>query len=204
VRAIFPLLGVIAALVGARPAHAADIADYFRLYYAQYVAPNPSSPPLDSLTGSAEQALAANAARTVIVDRANGYLRIDDDSRTEQVLTMAVYLKADGNQLLVVGTSDCADACIFSVGFYAISGNLLQAIASDAIVPTIDPARFIRTGQAGPKNEPTINYVPARVGTSLTLKPWYGYEVEETMNKATRASIRDVVLTWDRTSGRFH
>jgi hypothetical protein len=199
-----PLIALAATLVWATPLMAADIADYFRMYYAQYVAPNPSNPPLDFLTGSAEQALATNAARKVIVDRANGYLRINDDSRTEQVLTMAVYLKADGNQLLVVGTSDCADACLFSVGFYAISGSRLQAIARDAVVPTIDPARFIKTGQAGPRNAPTISYVPAQVGTTLTLKPWYGYEVEETMNKATRASIHDVVLTWDRTSGRFH
>ena len=199
-----PLIALAATLVWARPLMAADIADYFRLYYAQYVAPNPSNPPLDFLTGSAEQALAANAARKVIVDRANGYLQIDDDSRTEQVLTMAVYLKADGRQLLVVGTSDCADACLFSVGFYAVSGNLLQVIERDAVVPTIDAARFIKTGQAGPKNTPTINYVPARVGTTLTLKPWYGYEVEEGMSKAMRASIHDVLLAWDRTSGRFH
>jgi hypothetical protein len=198
------LIVLATGLVWATPLMAADIADYFRMYYAQYVAPNPSNPPLDFLTGNAEQALAANAARKVVVDRANGYLQINDGSRTDQVLTMAVYLKADGSQLLVVGTSDCADACLFSVGFYAISGNLLQAIARDAIVPAIDPARFIKTGQAGPKNTPTINYVPARVGTTLTLKPWYGYEVEEMMNKATRASIHDVVLTWDRTSGRFH
>ena len=110
---------------------------------------------------------------------------------------------ADGSQLLVIGTSDCADACGFSVGFYAISGSHLHTIDHDAVVPAIDPARFIKIGHAGPKNEPTINYVPARVGTTLTLKPWYGYEVEETMSKPTRASIHDVVLTWDRTSGRF-
>ena len=45
--------------------------------------------------------------------------------------------------------------------------------------------------------------MPARVGTSLTLKPWYGYEVEEQMDKKTRAAIQDVVLNWDRISGRF-
>ncbi|HEY4894187.1 MAG TPA: hypothetical protein VII10_20900, partial [Reyranella sp.] len=121
------LIGLTVMVLWAAPVAAADIADYFRLYYAQHVAPS-AQPPLDFLTGSAEQVLTASAARTVIVDRSNGYLQISDGSRTDQVLTMAVYRKADGSQLLVVGTSDCADACIFSVGFYAIAGDHLQTL----------------------------------------------------------------------------
>jgi hypothetical protein len=71
------------------------------------------------------------------------------------------------------------------------------------VVPAVEPSRFIKPGRTGPGNAPEINYVPARVGTSLTLKPWYGYEVEAQMSKATRAALQDVVLTWDRASGRF-
>ena len=67
--------------------------------------------------------------------------------------------------------------------------------------PTV--AQLVKTGQAGPGNKPDINYEPARVGTSLVAKPWYGYEVEMQMDTKTRAAIQDVVLTWDRASGRF-
>jgi hypothetical protein len=50
---------------------------------------------------------------------------------------------------------------------------------------------------------PSINYLPARVGTTLTLKSWYGYGVEEQMDDGTRAAIRNVVLDWDAKQGRF-
>jgi hypothetical protein len=195
------------ALLWSAPLAAADIADYFRLYCARYAAPSAVKPPLDFLNGSAEQALAANAARKVTVDRSNGYLQISDGSRTDQALTMAVYRKADGSELLVAGTSDCADACIYSVQFFVASPAGLQPVAPDTVVPAIAPADFIKAGQQMPKKlaplVPKINYVPARVGTTLTLTPWYGYETEETMDKATRAAIRNVELAWDRAQGRF-
>jgi hypothetical protein len=50
---------------------------------------------------------------------------------------------------------------------------------------------------------PSIDYLPARVGTTLTLKPWYGYEAEEQMSATERSAIRSVVLHWDRARGRF-
>ncbi len=50
---------------------------------------------------------------------------------------------------------------------------------------------------------PTFNYVPARVGTALTLKPWYGYEAEEGMDAATRGAIKEVELKWERAQGVF-
>jgi hypothetical protein len=80
-------------------------------------------------------------------------------------------------------------------------------MATDAVLPAIAPAQFIKRGQPMPKRlasiTPKINYEPARVGTTLTLTPWYGYEAEETMHRATRAAIRKVVLAWDATRGRF-
>lgn len=50
---------------------------------------------------------------------------------------------------------------------------------------------------------PKVNYVPARVGTTLTVTPWYGYEAEAQMDSATHAAIRNVTLTWNRDTGRF-
>jgi hypothetical protein len=80
-------------------------------------------------------------------------------------------------------------------------------MATDAVLPAIAPAQFIKRGQPMPKRlasiTPKINYEPARVGTTLTLTPWYGYETEETMDRATRAAIRRIVLAWDATRGRF-
>ena len=51
--------------------------------------------------------------------------------------------------------------------------------------------------------DPKIDYLPARVGTALTLKPWYGYETEEQMDAATRSAIQNVELRWDRDKGIF-
>ena len=102
----------------------------------------------------------------------------------------------------MVGSSDCADGCYFAVEVFAATDRL-QPLAAESVLPNITPDRFIKPGQAGPKNDPKVNYVPARIGTSLTLKPWYGYETEETMDKKTRAAIQDVILNWDRNAGRF-
>lgn len=191
------------ALCCALPASAADITDYFKLYYLQQVAPNPNGDVLDFLREGPDKALTASASRAVTIDRANGYLQVSDSTGTDQVLTMAIYRKADGGQLLVVGSSDCADACNFTVEFLAVSGDRLLRVAMDTVVPAIEPGRFIKSGRRGPDNTPKINYVPARIGTTLIVKPWYGYEVEEQMKKETRAAIQDVVLNWDRDSGRF-
>ena len=202
-KALHAFVFLLLALCGALPASAADIADYFKLYYLQQIAPNPNGDVLDFLREGPDQALTASASRAVTIDRANGYLQVRDSAGTDQVLTMAVYRKADGGQLLVVGSSECADACNFSVEFLAVAGDRERPVALETVMPAIDPARFIKTGRTGPTNAPKINYVPARVGTTLTLKPWYGYEVEEQMKKEMRAAIQDVVLTWDSGSGRF-
>jgi hypothetical protein len=196
-------LALLLVLCCALPAWAADITDYFKLYYLQQVAPNPNGDVLDFLREGPDKALTASASRAVTIDRANGYLQVSDSAGTDQVLTMAVYHKADGSQLLVAGSSDCADACTFSVEFLVISGDRVRPVAMESVVPTIEPGRFIKPGRKGPGNPPKINYVPARLGTTLTLKPWYGYEVEGQMKKETRAAIQDVLLTWDRASGRF-
>ena len=58
-------------------------------------------------------------------------------------------------------------------------------------------------GMAVAKNAPSINYAPARIGTGLTLKPWYGYGTEETMDGKTREAIQNVELNRDYTTGRF-
>lgn len=121
---------------------------------------------------------------------------------------MALYLKTDRSPLLVVGASDCDDACDFSVEFFAVSNDRLRSVPSADVVPTIEPKEFIKPGHAMPKAlaslVPSINYVPARVGNSLTLSPWYGYEVEEQMDRVTKAAIRrNLVLGWDGKQGRF-
>jgi hypothetical protein len=190
-------LALLLALFWAAPASAADIVDQFKVYLAGYKGS------FEFLQSGADKALVASSARQVVVDRANGYLQIYDGAGTDRILTMADYRKADGGEVLVVGSSDCADACIFTIEFFAATAGSLKPVATEAMVPTVVPSRFIKPGRIGPKNEPTINYVPARVGTSLTLKPWYGYEVEETMPKAVRESLQDVVLNWDRAQGRF-
>jgi hypothetical protein len=207
--AILALAAFAAAPVGAS---AGDIADDFRLYYAGQVADGGYKGPLGFLRdaaaahASAEQVLQPSRTRAVMMDRRNGYLRISDGADTDQTLTMAIYRKAGGALLLVVGSSDCADACDLAVEFF-LASDRLQPIVPDAVLPPIAPAQFIRQGQPMPKRlaslTPNINYEPARVGTTLTLTPWYGYEVEETMDRATRAAIRKIVLAWDAETGRF-
>jgi hypothetical protein len=209
------LLVVMAALpvIASAANPPADIVDYFKMYYGGQVAKSRNGEPLEFLRdaagnhASAGQVLKPGASRSVIVDRRNGYLQIADGSNTDQVLTMAVYSKADGDRLIVAGTSDCADACDFTVEFFVPDNSGLKAVPSRPVIPTISPAEFIKAGHAMPKAlvglEPKINYVPARVGTALTLKPWYGYEVEEVMDAATRGAIQNVELRWDRGKGVF-
>jgi hypothetical protein len=202
---IVVMAGRVAA--GAASSPNAGIVDYFKLYYAA----GPSAPEFlhDAAADheSVDQVLRPGASRMVTVDRRNGYLRIADSSDTDQVLTMALYTRADGTALMVVGSSDCADACDFAAQFLIPSGGVLRAIPRASVIPPVGAAQFIKRGHPMPKalagNEPKVNYVPARVGTGLTLKPWYGYETEEQMDPATRGAIRDVVLYWDRAQGVF-
>jgi hypothetical protein len=195
-------LALLLMLCCALPAQAADIADYFD-YYMQTVQISAKRSVLDFLQDDGENALKASPSRKVTIDRANGYLQISDSAGTDQVLTMAVYRKVDGSPFVVVGASNCADGCTFSVQFFNVTGERLSSVPRDSVLSAIEPARFIKPGMAGPTNEPKVNYVPTRVGTTLILKPWYGYEVEEQMKKQTRAAIQDVVLNWDRASRRF-
>lgn len=195
---------LVCAFLWAAPTFAADIGDLFRLYYRQQVASGAYKGPLDFLREDGKgDSLVDSDSRWVKVDRANGYLQLGNKLGTDQILTMAIYRKADGSELLVVGSSNCADACSFMVEFFTPASDHLQAVPRETVVPAVPPSRFIKSGQAGPKNAPAVNYVPARVGTGLTLKPWYGYEVEEQMDKKTRAAIQDVVLNWDRIGGCF-
>jgi hypothetical protein len=186
-----------------------SISDYFRMYYAQQVAGGAYQGPLDFLkdAGGVDKALQPSASRRVTVDRANGYLQIDDSAGTDQTLTMAVYRKADGATLLVAGSSNCADACDFSVEFFLAGADGLRPVPRDDVVPAIDAKQFIKPGQPMPAAlasvAPSVNYLPARIGTALTLAPWYGYEVEEQMSSVTRSVIRNVVLDWDARQGRF-
>ncbi len=192
----------------------AGMTDYFRLYYEQLVAGGRYQGPLPFLqTASASSldvpaVLKTGQSRKITIDPGNGSLQIKDSSDTDQELTMALYRKADRGLLLVVGSSECDDACEFSVEIFNPSGDHLQPVALEDVIPTIDPKEFIKPGHPMPPRlaslRPSINYVPARVGTTLTLTPWYGYEVEESMNAATRASIRrTLVLNWDAKRGRF-
>lgn len=197
-------LVLICALLWVAPAFAADIAAYFKLYYRQQVASGTYKGPLDFLRDDGKgDSIADSNARWAKLDRANGYLQLGNKLGTDQILTMAVYHKAAGGELLLVGSSNCADACSFLIEFFTPAAEGLQPVRAETVLPAVDPAHFIKPGQTGPKNAPTINYLPAQVGTSLTLKPWYGYEVEEQMNRTSRAAIQDVVLQWDRASGRF-
>ncbi len=205
------IAAVVGVLFAGAPAADAEnsISDYFRMYYAQQVSGGGYKGPLDFLrdAGSADKALKTSASRRVIIDRPNAYLQIDDSAGTDQTLTMAVYRKADGATLLVVGSSNCADACDFSVEFFAATADSLRSIPRDAVVPSIEAKQFIKPGHPMPKAlasiEPSVNYLPARIGTTLTLAPWYGYEVEEQMSSVTRSAIRNVVIDWDARQGRF-
>jgi hypothetical protein len=204
-----------ATLFVALPAAAADgdIAGYFKMYYEQQVAGAKYDGPLDFLRDAAtahapaDKILVPSASRSVTLDRPNGYLQLSDGAGTDQTLTMTIYRKADGNPIVLAGSSNCADACSFLVQVFAPSGDRLQPVAPDSVIPAVQPAEFFPPGQAIPKalasQIPKINYLPARLGTTLTLKPWYGYEIEEQMDKATRAAIRTVTLSWDRAQGRF-
>ena len=151
--------------------------------------------------------LKPGATRAVIVDRRNGYLGISDSSGTDQELTMAFYTMAGGWRLVVVGRSDCADGCNFLAQFFSADGGGLKPVPRQSVMPAVGPSDFIRADHPIPKAlvglELKINYVPARVGTALTLQPWYGYEVEEGMDAATRGAIQDVELKWERAQGMF-
>jgi hypothetical protein len=192
---------------------AEDIVGYFKQYYQQQVAGASYQGPLDFLRQaaaqrvSAEQVLKTSKTRAVIEDRRNGYLQISDGSDTDETLTMAIYRKADGSPLIVVGSSDCADGCSFAVEFFGVSGDHLTPIQPSALVPAIGPTEFIKPGRQTPKHfvsiTPELNYLPARIGTSLTVSPWYGYEAEEQTDQKERSAVRDVVLSWEKSQGRF-
>lgn len=190
----------------------ADIVQAFRLYYQQQVM-NGYDGPLDLMSDAAaahvpaERIIASTASREVVVDKPNGYLQIADSSSSDQTLTLGLYQRAEGPPLLVVGSANCSDACKFMVQFFDLVGGKLQPVPRDALLPNVTPTEFIEPGKSTPKavegRTPTVDFQPARVGTSLFLKPWYGYEVEEQMDDATRAAIKDVELKWDRLQGRF-
>jgi hypothetical protein len=199
---------------GARYATAAeDMAGYFARYYRQQVAGAAYHGPLDFLQDaatahkSAGEVLRSTASHAVLIDNANGYLRIDDGAGTDQALTMAVYRRADGGRLLVVDSSNCADACDLAVEFFAPGADKLDPVAPDAVLPRIAPQQFLQPGRQMPDRlralAPSIDYLPAQHGTTLTLKPWYGYEAEEQLSDADRSAIRSIVLHWDRVGGRF-
>ena len=76
------------------------IDDYFKLYYQQQTASGQYQQSLDFLRtaamahANAESLLKAGPTRWIMVDRDNGYLRIDtasDSSGTDEILTMAAY-----------------------------------------------------------------------------------------------------------------
>jgi hypothetical protein len=187
-----------------------DIVDYFRIYYARQVSNSSALQFISDAASahtSADQLLNPAPSHAVIVDRKNGYLQIDDSSGLDQILTMALYRKPDGSALIVVGTSDCDDACDFSVQFFGPAGDGLRAVDSARVLPAVSASQFIKAGHPMPKAvagiEPKIDYVPARAGTDLALKPWYGYEAEAQMDAATRSAIQNLTLRWDRNKGVF-
>jgi hypothetical protein len=77
----------------------------------------------------------------------------------------------------------------------------LDPVKSDVVLPQIGPQQFVKSGQRMPDRlksiAPSIDYLPARQGTTPTLKPWYGYEAEEQMRSTERNAIRSIVLDWD-------
>jgi hypothetical protein len=189
------------------------MAGYFESYYRQQIVGVTYRGPLDFLRDAAmahkgaSEVLRPNTNRSVLIDTPNGYLRIDDGAGTDQALTMAVYRRADGGRLLVVDSSNCADACDLSVEFFAPGAGRLDLVNRDAILPRIEPQQFVKPGHQMPERlksiAPSIDYLPARQGTTLTLKPWYGYEAEEQMSATERSAIRSIVLQWDRERGCF-
>ena len=158
------------------------MAGYFASYYRQQLVGQAYRGPLEFLQDAAaahkgaDEVLRPTRSRSVLIDASNGYLRIDDSAGTDQVLTMAVYRRADGGRLLVADSSNCADACDLSVEFFAPGPGRLNPVKSDAVVPRIEPQQFIKPGHRIPDRlksiVPSIDYLPARQGTTLTLKPW--------------------------------
>jgi hypothetical protein len=204
----------IAIACGRREAAAGeDMASYFASYYRQQVAARAYRGPLEFLQDAAaahkgaDEVLRATKSRLVLIDSPNGYLRIDDSAGTDQVLIMAVYRRADGGRLLIADSSSCADACDLSVEFFTPVAGRLDPVKSDAVLPRIEPQQFVKPGHEMPGRlksvDPSIDYLPARQGTTLTLKPWYGYETEEQMRGTERNAIRSIVLYWDRERGHF-
>jgi hypothetical protein len=191
----------------------ADIVDYFALYYEQDVVNGADLSALEFLRDAAAQhasselVLKPRWSHSVTLDRRNGYLQIEGNSGTDQTLTMAFYTRADGRRLIVAGSSDCADGCDFAVQFFVPDGNQLKAVPSRSVLPVIKPSQFIKPDRQMPKAlaliDPKIDYLPARAGTALTLKPWYGYEAQVQMDAATRGAIQNVKLQWDRNRGIF-
>jgi hypothetical protein len=204
----------IAIACGPRAATAAeDMAGYFASYYRQQVVGQAYRGPLAFLQDAAaahkgpDEVLRPTPSRMVLIDASNAYLRIDDSADTDQVLTMAIYRRADGGRLLVADSSNCADACDLALELFAPGAGRLDPVKSDAVLPRIAPLQFIKPGSRMPDRlksiAPSIDYLPARQGTTLTLKPWYGYEAEEQLRKPERDAIRSIVLDWDRNRGRF-
>jgi hypothetical protein len=191
----------------------ADIVDYFALYYEQDVVKGADQSALEFLRNAAaqhaspDQLLKPRWSHSVTLDRRNGYLQIDGNTGTDQTLTIAFYTRADGRRLIVAASSDCADGCDFVVQFFVPEDNQLKAVPSRFVLPVIRPPRFIKPDREMPKAlaliDPKIDYLPARVGTALTLKPWYGYEAQVQMDAATRGAIQNVELQWDRNRGIF-
>lgn len=214
-RTIAASIALVLAIAGGADYAAAgeDMAGYFASYYRQQIIGTTYRGPLDFLQDAAAAHKGAGAVlrpttgHLVLVDNSNGYLQIDDSAGTDQVLTMAVFLRADGGRLLVVDSSNCADACDLSVEFFAPTAGRLDPVKRDAVLQPIEPQQFVQAGHRMPDRlksiAPLIDYLPARHGTTLTLKPWYGYETEEQMSAAERSAIRSIVLNWDRVRGRF-
>jgi len=50
---------------------------------------------------------------------------------------------------------------------------------------------------------PSINYLPASVGTTPTLKPWYGCEIKWQWDGHRASGDQQGVLDWDARQGRF-
>lgn len=212
VAAIILWLGALAAPPAAIGA-THDVAAYFTLYYQQQISGGAYQGPLDFLRDAAAVHTAARdvlrrrPSRAVTIDAPDGYLQVTDSRDTDQVLTLATYRRGDGRWLVVVAASNCADGCSFAVSFFEPRGDRLVPIARATVVPAIDAGLFIKPGHALPAVittiVPAIDYVPARRGPTLTLKPWYGYEAEAQISSADRDAIRSIVLSWDRQTGRF-
>jgi hypothetical protein len=164
--------------------------------------------------------LQPDSGRQVIVDEANGYLRLRDfagDLGTEQ--TFAVFRKADGGRVFVCQIIDVGDdGSSMQLDLYELRGGRVVEVARP-LVPRLDLADFLAPGTPPPARkyrEVNLRYTLPRVGTTVRVEP-KALDGEDALFMQFRSlaeiaryrrlvetrRYRAIELSWDRARGVF-